>query len=71
MKKIKWGNIFKTILFIGCLYMVLYDFYYIVIYPFITTKITTFTWIGLITCILSVSYIHLFIEEVVDYMKGN
>ncbi len=71
MKRIKWGNVFKTILFVGCLYEVLYDFYNLVIYPFISNRTTTLTWLGLIICILSVSYIHLFIEEILDYKKGN
>lgn len=71
MKKIKWGNVFKTILFIGCLYEVLYDFYYIVIYPFITTKITTFTWLGLILCILCTTYIVEYIKDVYTYIKSK
>jgi len=71
MKKIKWGNIFKTILFFGCLYEVLYDFYYIVIYPIITTKIITFTWLGLIICILCSSYIVEYIKEVYTYIKSK
>lgn len=64
MKRIKWGNVFKTILFILCLGVVIHDFYYITIYPIITTKITTFTWFGLITNILCVSYITEFIKDI-------
>lgn len=71
MKRIKWGNLLKAMLFVVASGVVVYDFYYLVIYPFISNKTTTYTWFGLIICILSVSYIHLFIEEVLDYKKGN
>ena len=72
MKRIKWYNIFKTILFLAATYMVLYDLYYIIIYPILTTRITTFTWVGLIVCILCSTYIVEFIKDVNKQLKkGN
>lgn len=68
MKRIKWNNVLKAMLFVVSSGIVLYDFYYIVIYPILTSHITTFTWLGLITCILCSTYIVEFIKYV---KKGN
>ena len=66
MKRIKWNNVLKTILFLVALYIVIYDFYYIVISPFVTSYITTWSWIGIITNFASLYYV---IEYTIDFNK--
>ena len=52
MKKIKWLNVMKSIIFILCVYMILHDLYRLTIECFISGKLYGWTWIGFITFIL-------------------
>ena len=52
MKKIKWLNVMKSIIFILCVYMILHDLYMLTIYSTITGKLYGWTWLGFITFIL-------------------
>lgn len=54
MKKINYKNLFKLILFVLSGLLIAYDLFILTIYPFISSKVTTFTMFGLITFILSV-----------------
>lgn len=54
MKKINYKNLFKFILFVLSGLLIVYDLFMLTIYPFISSKVTTFTMFGLITFILSV-----------------
>lgn len=53
MKKINYKNLFKLILFVLSGLLIAYDLFILTIYPFISSKVTTFTMFGLITFILS------------------
>ena len=49
MKKIKWKNVFKALIFVFCICTILHDFYMLSIYSFITGKLCSLTWFGIIT----------------------
>ncbi len=53
MKRIKWKNLIVLIMLISSLLVILHDTYYLTLYSFITGKIYSFTWYGLITFILA------------------
>ncbi len=68
-KRIKWNNVFGTILFILCLCLVLADLFYILIQPVITTYITTWSWFGILTFSFSLAYTIWFIEYFIKEVK--
>lgn len=68
-KRIKWNNVLGTILFILCLCLVLTDLFYILIYPIITTDVTSWTWFGIFTFSFSLAYVLWFIEYFIGEVK--
>ena len=68
-KRIKWYNVFGTILFILCLCMVLTDLFYLLIYPIMTSYILTLTRLGVITFSFSLAYVLWFIEYFIEEVK--
>lgn len=52
MKKVKWLNVIKSILFIFCVYMILHDLYIVTIKSYITGNMYGWSWLGFITFIL-------------------
>lgn len=69
MKRIKWNNVFGTILFVLCLCMVLTDLFYLLVYPIMTSYILTLTWLGVITFSFSLAYVLWFIEYFIEEIK--
>lgn len=69
MKRIKWNNVFGTILFVLCLCMVLTDLFYLLIYPIMTSYILTLTWLGVITFSFSLAYVLWFVEYFIEETK--
>lgn len=53
MKKIKWVNVLKIILFMVCLGIILHDVYMLTIYSSITGKLCTYTWFGFLTFLIA------------------
>ncbi len=53
MKKIKWKNVFKALIFVFCICTILHDFYMLSIYSFITGKLCSLTWFGIITLFIN------------------
>ncbi len=51
--KIKWGNVFKALIFVFCVGMILHDFYMLTIYSFITGNFCSLTWFGVITLFIN------------------
>lgn len=51
--KIKWGNVFKALIFVFCVGMILHDFYMLSIYSFITGNFCSLTWFGVITLFIN------------------
>ena len=47
--KLNWKNIGKVIVFIICLGFIMYDFYMLMIYPFMSGRLVSWTLIGFIT----------------------
>lgn len=68
-KRIKWNNVFKTILFILCLCLVLTDLFFIVISPMIDSYITTWSWFGILTFSFSLAYVLWFIEYFIEEVR--
>lgn len=52
--KIKWGNVFKALIFVFCVGMILHDFYMLTIYSFITGNLCSLTWLGVITLFINI-----------------
>mgnify|MGYP004599873853 FL=1 len=52
--KIKWGNVFKALIFVFCVGMILHDFYMLTIYSFITGNFCSLTWFGVITLFINI-----------------
>lgn len=52
--KIKWGNVFKALIFVFCVGMILHDFYMLTIYSFITGNLCSLTWFGVITLFINI-----------------
>lgn len=52
MKKIKWINVVKALVFVFCISMILYDTYMLTIGSWINGELYSWTWLGLITFIL-------------------
>lgn len=52
--KIKWGNVFKALIFVFCVGMILHDFYMLTIYSFITGNLCSLTWFGVITLLINI-----------------
>ena len=52
MKRIKWGNVIKGLVFVFCIGIVLYDAYMLTIGSWVSGGMYGFTWLGLITFIL-------------------
>lgn len=52
--KIKWWNVLKALLFIFCVGMILHDFYMLTIYSFVSNKLCSLTWFGLITLFINI-----------------
>lgn len=52
--KIKWGNVFKALVFVFCVGMILHDFYMLTIYSFITGNLCSLTWFGVITLFINI-----------------
>lgn len=64
MKKIKWKNVFKILIFMFCISMILLDFYYIIF------KFATLTWIGLLTHILLWVILGMIYEDFEEQIKS-
>lgn len=66
MKKIKWNRVLTLITLFWSSYVVLHDLYYIIIKPWFTGEMYGWTFIGIITFIISlfvmISAIESFIE---------
>ena len=52
IKRIKWGNIGLSILFVAGIGLLIHDFYMLVINPFFTGELTGYTLNGVITIVL-------------------
>ena len=52
MRKIKWGNVAKAVIFIGCMVVVLHDMYMLSIGSMISGNLYGWTPLGLATFIL-------------------
>lgn len=63
MKRIKWGNVFKTILFIAALYVVIHDIYWLFISPIFTSELLSWTYVGFLTFGFSLYYMISFVED--------
>lgn len=68
-KRIKWDNVFLTIIFILTLGLVLSDIFYLFIYPVFTSKLFSWTWVGFGTFGFSLTYVILFIEYFIEEVK--
>jgi len=69
-KKIKWGNVFKAIIFLFCIGVMLHDFYMLTIYSFITNQLAQLTWFGLGTLILAIMTASLIYEDFEEQTKN-
>lgn len=68
-KRIKWGNIIKTIIFLFSLFIVINDIYIMFISQYFTGKLATWTYIGFITFAFSLYYVMSFIEDFKEEMR--
>ena len=55
MRKIKWGNVVKAVIFIGCMAVVLHDVYMLTIGSMISGNLYGWSLLGLTTFILCFS----------------
>ena len=53
MKRIKWGNVLKLIIFLFCIGLIIYDFYMLTIHSFITGNLLSWNYLGFITFCIS------------------
>lgn len=51
IKKIKWVNVIKLLIFLFCIGVIAKDFYMLTIYSWITGKYCGYTWFGFLTAI--------------------
>ena len=63
IKKIKWGNLLKLIVFVFCIGVIIHDFYMLTLYSFITGKYVGWTWFGLATFILACGFVDVIYED--------
>lgn len=63
LKRIKWLNVLKIVGFIGCLALIIHDFYMITVYSWIHSVSVGFTWFGLGTFIAAIMIASLLYED--------
>lgn len=68
--KIKWGNVFKALIFIFCISMVLHDVYMLTVASWVTGKLYGWTWFGLLTFILFCSIAGIIYEDFEEQIKS-
>lgn len=72
IKKVKWLNVLKMLGFIGCLALIIHDFYMITVYSWIHSVTVGFTWFGLgtfIAAIMAASFLYEELEEAASPTK--
>lgn len=70
-RKINWINIILALVFLICCYLVIHDLYIILIKPIITSYLTGWTWLGLITFIIALVFAIFIFDYFVDYYNKN
>lgn len=68
--KIKWGNVLKLIILVGCIVMLLCDLYTLAVYPFFSGKITSLSFFGTITFILNTIIISFIAGDLIEQYKS-
>ena len=63
IKKVKWLNVLKCLGFIGCLALVIHDFYMITIYSWVHSISVGFTWFGLGTFVMAIMIADLIYQD--------
>lgn len=69
-KKIKWINVIKAIVFIFCISMILHDVYMLTVASWVTGKLYSWTWFGLLTFILFCSIAGMIYDDFEEQIKS-
>lgn len=69
-KKINWINVTKLVVFIFCVYMILHDLYMLAIYPFVSGKLYSWTFLGVVTFILFITVAGMIYDDFEEQLKS-
>lgn len=69
-RKLNYTNILKFILFMVCMSVIIDDTIKLVIEPFITSYLTTFTWLGVVTFGMSITIVTVIYDDFKDQIKS-
>ena len=70
MKKVKWLNVIKLIIFAFCVGSICRDIYMLTIYSTITGNLVGWTWIGFITFILFIIVAGIIYDDFKEQIKS-
>ena len=70
IKKIKWINVIKAVVFLFCIVMILHDLYMLTFASWISGELYGWTWYGLLTFILFCSIAGMIYDDFEEQIKN-